>query len=148
MLQGRSNRFDHSKARGQAARCYKTACYLRRSCGATIKRVPLFFLAHARAPIFTPCRAAYSPISMRYFLATNGSDSTYLDPVRPREPGALRYVYEYATIKRDLFISMTPEIDPSRALIVEMQDLVVIGKGLYLAETKPSKILSLFFFLL
>jgi len=106
---------------------------------------PFFFLAHARAPIFAPGRAAYSPISMRYFLATNGSDSTYLDPVRPRELGALRCVYEYATIKRDLFISMTPEIDPSRALTVEMRDLRRIGKGLYLAKIEHPNFCLRFF---
>jgi len=111
-----------------------TTCYVRGPC-AQAPSVCLYFFysrvrarACTRAPIFASARRGTLVDFNAYFLATNGSDSTYPDPVRPRVPGAPRCAYEYATIKHDLFISMTPEIDPSmrgeksRALAVEIQD--------------------------
>jgi len=72
--------------------------------------------SHGRARTHDFCATRHARrFQCGYFLATNGSDSTYLDPVRPRILVAPRCAYEYATIKRDLFISMTPEIDPSTA---------------------------------
>lgn len=122
-----NNRPDRLKARGRGS------AHLRAwAVHATTERVPLFifYLPRARACadfcVGAARRGTLADFNA-YFLATNGSDSTYPDPVRPRvAPGAPQCTYEYATIKRDLFISMTPEIDRggkiSRAFTVEVQD--------------------------
>lgn len=96
---------------------------------ATIERAPRFFActrACARR-FLRPRRGALADFNAILSGCTNGYDSTYLDPVRPRVPGTPRYPYEYATIKRDLFISMTLEIDPSTA--------IASGKSLYSRNT-------------